>query len=121
MEGVTFALRDSLEIFLELGVPIDEIRASGGGAKSEFWRQIQANVFGRSVTTINAEEGAAYGAALLAGVGAGAHATIQDACAAAIRVTGQLAPQAEHDEAYRRAYANFRELYPLLAPTFARL
>ncbi len=121
MEGVTFALRDSMEIFAELGTPIEEIRASGGGAKSEFWRQMQADIFGRAVTTINAEEGPAYGVALLASVGAGAHRTIQQACDTAIRVVAQRETQAENREAYDAAYQSFRELYPALAPLFPRL
>lgn len=121
MEGVTFALRDSLEIFLELDTPINEIRASGGGAKSPFWRQIQADVFGRPVTSINAEEGAAFGAALLASVGAGAYARIENACDAAIHVVGQVEPQRDAVQAYERVYHEFRLLYPTLAPAFRRL
>lgn len=118
MEGVTYALQDSLQIFHELGVPIQEIRASGGGAKSPFWRQMQADVFGQPVTTINAEQGPAYGVALLAAVGAGAHPDVQTACGKAISVTATLAPQEENRAAYDRAYRLFRELYPTLAPTF---
>ena len=71
MEGVTYSLRDSLEIIEGLGVPVRQIRASGGGSRSPLWRQIQADCFGRKVATINSEEGAAYGVALLAAVGAG--------------------------------------------------
>ncbi len=121
MEGVTFALRDSLEIFKELGVPIEQIRASGGGAKSEFWRQIQADTFGQPVTTINAEEGPAYGVALLATVGAGAHKTIQAACENAISITSEMSPSREDQAAYEEAYATFRSLYPALAPSFERI
>ena len=86
MEGVTYSLRDSLEIIRELGVPVNQIRASGGGSRSPFWRQIQADVFGQKVSTINAEEGAAYGVALLAAVGAGAFKDVVEACDATIRV-----------------------------------
>ena len=86
MEGVTYSLRDSLEIIRELGVPVKQIRASGGGSRSPFWRQMQADVFDQKVSTINAEEGAAYGVALLAAVGAGAFKDVVEACDATIRV-----------------------------------
>ena len=88
MEGVTYSMRDSLEIIEGLGVPVRQIRASGGGSRSPLWRQIQADVFGRKVVTINSEEGAAYGVALLAAVGRGLQ-NIQEACAATIRVVKQ--------------------------------
>ena len=81
MEGVTYSMRDSLEIIESLGVPVRQIRASGGGSRSPLWRQIQADVFGRKVVTINSEEGPAYGVALLAAVGAGAFKNIEEACA----------------------------------------
>ncbi len=84
MEGVTYSMRDSLEIIEGLGVPVRQIRASGGGSRSPLWRQIQADCFGRKVVTINSEEGAAYGVALLAAVGAGAFKNIAEACAATI-------------------------------------
>jgi len=70
LEGVSYAMRESLPIIEQLGVPVRQIRASGGGSKSPLWRQIQADVFGQKVATINAEEGPAYGVALLAAVGA---------------------------------------------------
>ena len=71
LEGVAFSLKDTLTIFKELGIPVRAIRVGGGGARSPLWRQIQADVYGQAVETVQAEEGAAYGAALLAGVGAG--------------------------------------------------
>ncbi len=86
MEGVTYAMRDSLAIIRELDVPVKQIRACGGGSKSPLWRQIQADVFGQKVVTINAEEGPAYGVALLAAVGGGAFKNIDEACSATIRV-----------------------------------
>src|ERR1700736_5831597 len=70
MEGVTFSLRDTFTIFKQIGVPVEAIRLGGGGARSKLWRQIQADVYGQQVETVEAEEGAAYGAAILAGVGA---------------------------------------------------
>ena len=94
-------MRDSLEIIRELGVPVKQIRASGGGSKSPLWRQIQADVFGQKVVTINAEEGPAYGVALLAAVGAGAYKTIEEACAATIRVVKETPVNRRRQEALR--------------------
>ncbi len=93
MEGVAYAMRDSLEIIRELGVPVKQIRASGGGSKSPLWRQIQADVFGQKVVTINAEEGPAYGVALLAAVGGGAFKNVEEACSATIRVVKETPAQ----------------------------
>ena len=91
MEGVTYSMRDSLAIIEGLGVPVKQIRASGGGSRSPLWRQIQADVFGRKVVTLGSEEGAAFGVALLAAVGAGAFKDIREACAATIRVVSETA------------------------------
>src|SRR6185295_10857359 len=71
MEGVAFSLRDTFSIFSELKVPVDRIRLGGGGARSPLWRQIQADIYGSAVDTAAADEGAAYGAAILAAVGIG--------------------------------------------------
>ncbi|MDR1270602.1 MAG: xylulokinase, partial [Planctomycetaceae bacterium] len=92
MEGVTYSMRDSLEIFQSLDIPVKQIRASGGGSKSPFWRQIQADVFGQRVVTINSEEGPAFGVALLAAVGAGAFKNIQEACKTVIKVVKETKP-----------------------------
>src|ERR1700756_765713 len=86
LEGVAFSLRDSFTIFEEMRVPVKQIRLGGGGARSPLWRQIQADVYAHDVEIVEAEEGAAYGAAILAGVGAGTWATVDDACAAVVRV-----------------------------------
>lgn len=121
LEGVTFALRDSLEIIRELGVPVEEIRASGGGARSQLWRQIQADVFGQPVCSLQAEEGPAYGVALLAAVGAGAYDHIVQACGQCVRVASQTPVNARTSEIYQKRYALFRELYPRLKETFAQI
>src|SRR5205814_6184193 len=84
LEGVAFSLRDTFSIFEEMDVPVRNIRLGGGGARSGLWRQIQADVYGSSVEILVAEEGAAYGAALLAGVGAGLWSSVDDACDAAV-------------------------------------
>ncbi len=121
MEGVTFALRDSLEILRSLGVPVQEIRVSGGGSKSPLWRQIQADVFGQEVVRLEAEEGPAYGVALLAAVGAGAFENIQQACAQAIQVAEHLPHDPQRTALYDRLFELYRALYPALRETFHAL
>ncbi len=121
MEGVAYSMRDSLEIIRELGVPVDEIRASGGGSRSQLWRQIQADVFGQPVSSLRAEEGPAFGVALLAAVGAGAYSHIAEACRATVRVVGQTPVHATASDTYQKHYALFRKLYPRLKDTFAEI
>jgi xylulokinase len=118
LEGVTYSMRDSLEIFDTLGVPVRRIRASGGGSRSPLWRQIQADVFGRKVFTINTEEGPAYGVALLAAVGAGAFKNIQEACAATIREVDQTVPRRPAKRRYDRAFPIYHRLYHSLKDDF---
>jgi len=118
MEGVTYSMRDSLAIFDGLGVPVRQIRASGGGSRSPLWRQIQADIFGRKVVTINSEEGAAYGVALLAAVGAGEFKNISEACKATIRVVKETAPDRAAKKHYDRAFPIYQQLYPSLKDDF---
>jgi xylulokinase len=118
MEGVTYSMRDSLEIIENLGVPVRQIRASGGGSRSPLWRQIQADVFGRKVVTINSEEGAAYGVALLAAVGAGAFKNIEEACNAVIRVTQETPTRRPAKNHYDRAFPVYQQLYRSLKDDF---
>ncbi|MCE5267133.1 MAG: xylulokinase [Planctomycetaceae bacterium] len=118
LEGVTYSMRDSLEIFESLGVPIREIRASGGGSRGPLWRQIQADVFGRKVVTTGSEEGPAYGVALLAAVGAGAFKNVEEACAAAIRVVQQTAVDRTAKKYYDRAFPIYQQLYQSLRGDF---
>lgn len=113
LEGVAFSLRDTFAIFAEMGVPVETIRLGGGGARSALWRQIQADVYGQSVEIVEADEGAAYGAALLAAIGAGAWASADDASAATVRVRERVDPSA--DAALMSArYEVFRSVYPAL-------
>lgn len=119
MEGVVYSLRDGLEIMRDLGLAIDDVRATGGGGRSAFWRQMQADVYGKPVATLNAEEGPAFGAALLAGVGAGAWASVPEACAATIRETETIDPGPEAGR-YASVRAGLAELYATLAPAFRR-
>ena len=114
LEGVAFSLRDTLTIFAEMGVPVETIRLGGGGARSRAWRQIQADVYGREVELVEADEGAAYGAALLAGVGGGAWGSVDDACAAAVRVRERVPPDAGGARVMDERYKIFRAIYPAL-------
>jgi xylulokinase len=119
LEGVAFGLRDSMELVKASGLgAIDQIRISGGGAKSALWRQILADVMGNELVTVNTTEGAAYGAALLAGVGAGTWRSVPEACQATIRVVSRTEPQAAQVTTYDELYPLYRDLYPALKPTF---
>jgi xylulokinase len=111
LEGVAYSLRDTLTIFQEIRVPITTIRLGGGGARSSLWRQIQADVYGREVETVEAEEGAAFGAAILAGVGAKAWASVDAACAAVVRVNCRLHPRPQDAAVMEKAYAAYCRMY----------
>jgi xylulokinase len=111
VEGVAFALRDSLSILQSLGLSPSELLLTGGGAKSPFLRQLQAEVFGVPVTTVNREEGPAYGAALLAAVGAGAFPDLATATRATLDRQTPLSPSAAAHREYDAPYARFRESY----------
>jgi len=121
MEGVAYGLRDSLEIIKELGTPIQQIRASGGGGKSSLWRQIQADIFGCEMVTINATEGPAFGVALLAGVGTGIYSTVVEACEKTIKITSRTQPIKNNVRIYDEYYHIYRYLYPPLKPVFDNL
>lgn len=118
MEGVAYAMRDSLSIIRELGVPVKQIRASGGGSRSPLWRQIQADVFGQKVVTINAEQGPAYGVALLAAVGGGAYKNVVEACEATIRVVKETPVQKPAVQFYDRGFPLYQQLYRSLKGDF---
>jgi len=121
LEGVTFSLRDCLSIMQDLGVPVRQIRASGGGAKSPFWRQMQADVFGKPVTAMVADEGAAYGVALLAAVGAGNFKNINEACKATVETADQAKPNAKSRKAYNQSFPIYQSLYKSLREEFPKL
>jgi len=121
LEGVAFGLRDGLDLMIAAGMPAPtQIRASGGGTVSPLWRQVLADVLGAEIATVNTSEGAAYGAGLLAAVGAGWFRTVEDAAAAFVMATPVAAPGPDVP-AYAEAHAIYRDLYPALAPTFRRL
>ena len=122
LEGVAFGLKDSFTLIQNAGLgTITQVRASGGGTKGVLWREILATVLQADLVTVNTTEGAAYGAALLAGVGAGAWRDVPSACKACIQITGVTQPEPSQVEAYRQAYPLYQELYPALRSVFARL
>ena len=118
LEGVAFSLRDTFTLFREMGVPVTSIRLGGGGARSPLWCQIQADVYSHAVEIVEAEEGAAYGAALLAGVGAGMWPTVDAACAATVRVAARVIPQAAAVATLNASYAAYRRVYPATRDVF---
>ncbi len=111
MEGVTYSLRDCMEIIKEMGVSVSEIRASGGGGKSKLWRQMQADIFGNAITTINSSEGPALGVALLAGVGTGVYKNVAEACDTAIKVKNVQEPDMDKNKIYEKYYRLYNQLY----------
>ena len=118
LEGVSYSLKDCLEIIEELGITVKAVRASGGGARSPFWRQMLADVFDKPIATLETQEGSAYGVALLAMVGTGLFSTVREACEATIREVSRTNPQPQAAAAYARRYPVFRSLYPALREAF---
>ena len=114
MEGVAYSLRDSFTLFAEMGVPVKGVRLGGGGARSALWRAIQAEVYGYVCDVLAAEEGGAFGAALLAGVGGGGWPSVEAACAQSIQVAEQIVPDPAAIERYSQGYEGFRKVYPAL-------
>lgn len=121
IEGATYAMRDCLEIIKEMNIPVSEVRLSGGGAKSGFWRQLQADIYGQEVCVTNSDEGPAYGVALLAATGTGAYRTIAEACDATISVTARTPACETAKAAYNRAYPMYGQLYRNLKASFPAL
>lgn len=120
-EGVAFSLRDSIEIFRELGARMESVRLGGGGATSEHWRQVQADVYGMPCETIEAEEGAAFGAAILAGVGAGEWSSVDEACEMSIRTNLRIDPDEKSSRVLDANYRAYSKLYDALKPVIAAL
>jgi xylulokinase len=114
LEGVAFSLRDTFTIFRELAVPVKSIRLGGGGARSHLWQQIQADIYGMPVDLVAAEEGAAYGAALLAGVGTSVWPSVDAACETSVHVAKRVQPIAQNVGLVNRRYEEYRKLYPAL-------
>jgi xylulokinase len=122
LEGVAFGLKDGFTLIQQAGLTAaTEIRASGGGTKGKLWRQILSSVLNAELVTVNTSEGAAFGAALLAGVGAGCWPDVPNACRQTIQVTGRTSPNDQDAGVYQEAYQVYRELYPALRSSFARM
>jgi xylulokinase len=119
LEGVAFSLKDSFTIFEEMKVPVKNVRLGGGGARSALWRQIQADAYGHAVEIVEAEEGAAYGAAILAGVGAKIWPSVDAACNAIVRVMTRVQPNPANAKVMRDNYAAFRRIYPATKSIFS--
>ena len=120
LEGVAFSLKDCSTIIQGQGLPIEQVRVTGGGAKSPLWRQIIADVLGVELVTTNATEGPAFGAALLAGVASGLYTSVQQACEAKVRVMERTEPRPEVERVYAQAYETYKALYPALKPLISR-
>jgi xylulokinase len=118
LEGATFAMRDSLELIREMGVTIEQVRVSGGGARNPLWRQIQADIYGCDVHTLNSTEGPAFGVALLAQVGTGGFSSVPEACDATIRAVDSTQVDPRAKSYYDRAFAVYRQLYLDLRSSF---
>ena len=119
LEGVAYSLKDTFTIFGEMNVPVKSIRLGGGGARSPLWRQIQADVYDHDVEIVEAEEGAAYGAAILAGVGAEIWPSVDAACDAVVRVMHRVQPVAENARVMQTNYAAYRRVYPATKSIFS--
>jgi xylulokinase len=119
LEGVSYSQKDCLDIIEAMGVSVESVRASGGGARSAFWRQLLADIFGKRVVTLASQEGSAYGAALLALVGTGAYSSVPEACRAVIREVDSVLPRPHESQLYRRGHEVYRTLYPTLKPVYS--
>ena len=121
LEGVTFGMNDALAIMQQMKLKIKTVRLSGGGARSAFWRQLQADIYNKPVAVINAQEGPAYGVAILAGVGTGVWRSVPQACKAVIRETEKLQPNRKTSAMYTKHHAQYQQLYASLENDFGRI
>ncbi|MCJ7657259.1 MAG: FGGY-family carbohydrate kinase, partial [Candidatus Atribacteria bacterium] len=121
LEGVTFALKDSLELIKNKGVKIKEIRAIGGGAKSRIWQQILADILDEEINLLNVEEGPAFGAALIAGVGVGVYNSFAEAVNRIIKVKKTIFPRIQNTKKYNQYYQLYKKLYYSLEEDFKEL
>jgi xylulokinase len=121
LEGVTFGMRDALEIMKHMGCSINQVRASGGGARSDFWRHLQADIYNQPIVLTNAAEGPAYGVALLAGVGIGAWSSVEEACKGSIRAVKKISPNKKLASLYDRQYRVYDKLYGDLKERFGEM
>jgi xylulokinase len=120
LEGVSYSQKDCLDIIEQMGVQVDSVRVSGGGARSAFWRQMLANVFAKRVVTLETQEGSAYGAALLALVGTGVYSSVPEVCKTVIREVESISPQPDAAQLYAASHPIYKSLYPALQAFYAR-
>lgn len=118
IEGVCYSQKDCLDLIVELGVEASSVRASGGGSRSAFWRQLLADVFGKPVARLATQEGSAHGAALLALAGMGEYSSVPEICEAALRETDTLTPRPAEAEFYAKSHRIYASLYPALRPYY---
>jgi len=121
IEGVSYSQRDCLEIIEALGVEVNSVRASGGGAQSPFWRGLLANVLNKRVVTLETQEGSAYGAALLALAGTGTYGSVPEVCQTAIHETESISPSAPDTAFYEKGHRVYQALYPALKPVYRQI
>jgi len=121
IEGVSYSQRDCLDIIEGLGVPVNSVRASGGGAQSPFWRGLLASILNKRVVTLETQEGSAYGAALLALAGSGEYGSTEEVCRAAIRETDSVSPNAADAALYGKGHKIYQSLYPALKPVYREI
>jgi xylulokinase len=118
LEGVAFSLRDTFTIFAEMKAPVRSIRLGGGGARSTLWRQIQADVYGQEVEIIEAEEGAGFGAAILAGMGVRMWPSVDAACNSVVRVVQGVRPSPADVATMNQSYSVYQRIYPATRAIF---
>jgi xylulokinase len=121
IEGVCYSQKDGLDVIDAMGVPVESVRLSGGGARSDFWRQVMADVLAKPIVTLETQEGSAYGAAILALVGTGAYGTVEEACRVVIREMDRTEPRLAEMNTYAGLHKTFQALYPALKPLYGRL
>jgi xylulokinase len=121
IEGVSYSQRDCLDIIEQLGVAVESVRASGGGARSLFWRQLLADILNKTVVTLETQEGSAYGAALLALVGTGEYASVPEVCRATIRAVDSIEPRPVETALYAQGHKLYQSMYPALKPIFGEI
>jgi len=121
MEGITFGMGDQVALMRQSGVKVTEVRCGGGGAKSAFWRQLQADIYGAATVTVDSPNASAYGAALLGGVVGGVWGSVPEACRQTLTVQNRLKPAVKSARFYAARHAIYRSLYPALTPVFAQL
>ena len=118
MEGVSFSLYSCIEVLSEMGINVSDMAICGGGASSPLWRKMIADVYGFSVKTMSTSEGAALGAAILAGTAAGIYKTVEEGCAIAVKAKSECESDASAHEKYTKVYNIYKSIYPNNADIF---